>query len=43
MTTAIFTIQTFLPKRYSAAVSDDDIDQINIHNVSLNLIYKKYV
>jgi len=41
MTTVVFTIQTFLPKRYSAVVSDDDIDQINIHKVSLNIIYKR--
>jgi len=33
------TIQTFLPKRYSAVVSDDDIEKINNKVVSLNLMY----
>ena len=32
------TDQTFLPKRYSAVVSDDDIQKIN-NFVSLNLMY----
>ena len=33
------TIQTSVPKWYNAVVSDD-IDKINSHMVSLNLIYK---
>jgi len=33
------TVQTFLPKRYSAVVSDFDIEKINNKLVSLNLIY----
>jgi len=33
------TDQTFLPKRYSAVVSEDDIEKINNKLVSLNLIY----
>jgi len=34
------TIQTYLPKRYSAVVSDDVIEKINIEAVSLNLVFK---
>ena len=33
------TVQTFLPKRYSAVVSEDDIEKIINKLVSLNLIY----
>jgi len=33
------TVQTFLPKRYSAVVSEDDIENINNKVVSLNLTY----
>jgi len=32
-------VQTFLPKRYRAVVSEDDIEKINNKLVSLNLIY----
>ena len=32
------TVQTFLPKRYSAVVSDEDIEKMNNKLVSLNLI-----
>ena len=33
------TVHTFLPKRYSAVFSDEDIEKINNKLVSLNLIY----
>jgi len=33
-------IQIFLPKRYCAEISDDDMDKINSKAVSLNLVYK---
>ena len=32
--------QVFLPKRYSAVISDGDMDKINNSAVSLNLVYK---
>ena len=32
------TVQVFLPKRYSAVVSDDNMDKINKNAVSLNLV-----
>jgi len=32
--------QIFLPKRYSAAISDDDVEKINNRAISLNLVYK---
>jgi len=34
------TVQVFLPKRYSAVFSDDDMDKINTNAVSLNLVYR---
>jgi len=33
------TVKIFLPKRYSAVVSDEDVEKINNKLVSLNLIY----
>jgi len=33
-------VQIFLPKRYCAVISDDDMDKINTTTVSLNLVYK---
>jgi len=38
--TPVNSIKVFLPKRYSAAMTDDDIDDINTERVSLKLIYK---
>jgi len=34
------TLQILLPKRFSAVISDDDIDKINANSVSLNLEYR---
>ena len=36
----IKSIKVFLPKRYLAAMADEDIDDINSERVSLKLIYK---
>jgi len=33
-------VQIFLPKRYFAVISDDDVDKINNSAISLNLAYK---
>ena len=33
-------VKVYLPKRYSAIVSDEDIELINSREVSLNLLYK---
>jgi len=33
-------VQIFLQKRYSAVISDDDVDKISNSAVSLNLVYK---
>jgi len=33
-------VQIFLPKRYCAVISDDDMDKINTKAVSLNLLFK---
>ena len=35
------SIKVFLPKRYSALMTDDDIEDIKSKRVSLNLIYKE--
>jgi len=32
-------VETFLPKRYSAVVSDDEMEKINNKILSLNFIY----
>ena len=34
------TIKVFLPKRYIAVFSEQDMTSINSHNVSLHLVYK---
>jgi len=34
------TVQVFLPKQYSAVISDDDMDKINSKAVYLYLVYK---
>ena len=36
----IKSIKVFWPKRYSAVVTDVDIDDINSERISLHLIYK---
>jgi len=33
-------VKVYLPKRYSAFVSDEDIELINLNKISLNLVYK---
>ena len=33
-------VQLFLPKRYCAVISDDDMEKINTKAVSLYLVYK---
>jgi len=33
-------VKVYLPKRYSAIVSDEDIELINFNKVFLNLLYK---
>ena len=32
-------VSVFLPKRYTAALTDDDIDMINSKRVALSIIY----
>jgi hypothetical protein len=34
------TIKVFLPKRYGAVFSEQDLTSINSHNISLHLVYK---
>jgi len=34
------TVKLFLPKRYCAVISDDDMDNINTKAVSLNIVFK---
>ena len=36
-------VQIFLPKRFCAVISNNDIDKINNSAVSLNLVYKGIV
>jgi len=33
-------VQVFLPKRYSTAITDDDMVRINSKAISFNLVYK---
>jgi len=36
----VLIVQLFLPKRYCAVISDDDMEKINTKAVSLYLVYK---